>query len=213
MQNYSQQPEKQPLEKNQKIALAVLVFFGLFIISIWAMQFKKSLTEPFVYKGSDNGTEEVENQELNPNDEALKTKDTDIDGLTDWDELNIYKTSPYLEDSDSDSSKDGDEINKGTDPNCPSGQDCTAPVQSGASTSTDSLINTNSTSTISTPNLNASGQSEEELKKMLEGGMNATSLRQLLINSGMDKQVLGKISDNDLMNNYQELIKNSSNLK
>jgi hypothetical protein len=39
---------------------------------------------------------------FNADDEALKTKDTDGDGLSDWDEIHVYKTSPYLEDTDGD---------------------------------------------------------------------------------------------------------------
>lgn len=55
---------------------------------------------------------------------ALQQKDTDGDGLSDYDELNRYKTSPYLKDSDSDTYDDNAEIASGNDPNCPKGQDC-----------------------------------------------------------------------------------------
>ncbi|MDO8581515.1 MAG: hypothetical protein Q7S16_01450 [bacterium] len=55
---------------------------------------------------------------------ALQQKDTDGDGLSDYDELNRYKTSPYLKDSDSDTFDDNAEIASGNDPNCPKGQDC-----------------------------------------------------------------------------------------
>lgn len=50
--------------------------------------------------------------------------DTDVDGLSDWDELNTYGTSPYLADSDSDGSSDSEEIKNNTDPNCPTGKVC-----------------------------------------------------------------------------------------
>lgn len=55
--------------------------------------------------------------------QAKKT-DTDSDGLSDWDEENIYRTSLYLSDTDSDAVNDNIEIAKRTDPNCPSGQNC-----------------------------------------------------------------------------------------
>lgn len=54
----------------------------------------------------------------------LKKTDTDEDGLTNYDELYVYTTSPYLADSDSDGINDQSEIKSGEDPNCPKGQTC-----------------------------------------------------------------------------------------
>ena len=42
--------------------------------------------------------------------------DTDIDGLSDYDELFIYSTDPLIADTDGDGISDGDEIKLGTDP-------------------------------------------------------------------------------------------------
>ncbi len=57
---------------------------------------------------------------------ALKGKDTDGDGLSDYDELFSFKTSPYLKDSDGDGVSDSDEVKKNSDPNCPSGKVCSS---------------------------------------------------------------------------------------
>lgn len=57
---------------------------------------------------------------------ALQGKDTDNDGLSDADELNRYKTSPYLADTDSDGFSDKQELDSRNDPNCPSGKTCGA---------------------------------------------------------------------------------------
>lgn len=54
----------------------------------------------------------------------LQTQDTDGDSLTDYDELYNFHTSPYLKDSDGDRIADNVEIQKNTDPNCPSGKTC-----------------------------------------------------------------------------------------
>lgn len=57
-------------------------------------------------------------------EQTLRGKDTDRDGLNDWDELRVYKTSPYVADSDSDEVSDSVEIAQGQDPNCPKGRNC-----------------------------------------------------------------------------------------
>jgi len=54
----------------------------------------------------------------------LKTRDTDQDGLSDFDEQYVYNTSIYLDDTDSDGTTDKDEIAAGSDPLCPKGENC-----------------------------------------------------------------------------------------
>src|SRR5258708_2817826 len=56
--------------------------------------------------------------------DTMKSKDTDGDGLSDYDEVYVYHTSPYLKDSDSDGIDDKTELKRGTDPNCPEGKQC-----------------------------------------------------------------------------------------
>lgn len=58
--------------------------------------------------------------------EEQKNKDTDRDGLTDYEELAVYHTSPYLQDSDSDGVGDSLELAMGTNPLCAEGTDCSA---------------------------------------------------------------------------------------
>ena len=52
---------------------------------------------------------------LRPGD--LTCLDRDGDGLSSWDEVNVYHTDPGLADSDGDGISDGDEVLLGTDPN------------------------------------------------------------------------------------------------
>ena len=120
-------------------------------------------------------------------EEKSKITDTDNDGLFDWDELNKYNTSPYLNDSDSDGIDDGIEVKNSTDPNCAQGRDCSLSgyLVSGASSTVSSV-----------PQASAS---ETEIIKA-----NAEILRQALLDSkSVDKETLDKISDEDLLTIYQ----------
>ena len=97
------QPKQAPsFSWQQKLASAFLVVFGVSALILWAVQFKGGLqiTKPLT-------AEELAqlNQSKNPEAAALdslRNQDTDQDGLSDYDELYAYNTSPYLEDSDSD---------------------------------------------------------------------------------------------------------------
>lgn len=210
--------DQQPLSVKHKIAAVILVIFGVFILIMWVFQMKNNINAPFAYKGENqNQTNNILTSTEN-NDEALKTKDSDKDGLSDWDELYVYKTSPYLEDSDSDGIKDKQEINGNTDPNCPTGRDCKnlgvvngdqSVVNQGVvqkdNSSLDNLSNpinnqVNQQATTST-NLNVGNT-----KPSSGGQPDIATLRQLLLENGMQKDVLDKISDKDLLDSYAETL-------
>lgn len=98
--------------------LAALVLSVWFIRANIAAPFrvpKSTLTANRIVFTSSNEAREAE---------AQKSRDTDRDGLSDYAELNLYRTSPYLADTDSDGVPDAIEIAQGTDPNCPTGQNC-----------------------------------------------------------------------------------------
>lgn len=143
--------EKTPMDK-------FFVFF-LILISISAvvlgfMQFKKDIEGPALstlldrkrgeliekYKTASVVTEE---ELIN----RLKSQDSDLDGLDDWSEINIYGTSPYLSDTDNDGLSDKKEVTQGTNPNCPEGLDCSIitsiqPVAGASEGNINSIINT-----------------------------------------------------------------------
>lgn len=203
-------PPKTSLDKNQKIAMAVLTVFAFFIVIMWMVQFKRGLTEPFAYKGGDEVETRLSASLQADSDEALKAKDTDGDDLSDWDELNLYKTSPYLEDSDSDGFTDKQEVESGKDPNCPAGRDCSgAPIGAGNEATSLGENSNNLQDLINqfNSNLNTSEPSSGGTNDLLQGSIDAATLRQLLLQSGMDKNALDQISDEELVKSYSEMLK------
>ncbi len=199
----SAQPKRLELDKSQKIAISVLAFFAILVIFIWIAQTKRSLSRPFDNNILNQASTCSSGNCSLANEEDLRLKDTDKDGLNDYDELNIYNTSPYLEDSDSDGYSDKQEVQSQNDPNCPFGQQChnEFPVKDNQK---DNLSEVQKQS----DSLDNNFESIISAKKTLDGQGNPDTLRSMLIGSGMDPKVLEQISDEDLMASYQDILSN-----
>ena len=202
-----------PLDKNQKIALVVLSVFAVLVVVLWLGQLRSTINRPF----ADQGTSQLATGEQAENEQALKNKDTDGDGLTDWNELYLYKTSPYLEDSDSDGFSDKQEIDAGKDPNCPVGRDCgnlgivegdQGVVKQGETQPDNSSLNSLMDQLGASPpsQTDTTSLSGPDLQTILGANLDAATLRQLLLGAGMQKEMLDKISDEELLKSYQEML-------
>lgn len=238
------------------IGTVVLLGIGTFVLALET--FPKRLQAPFHLLPAGSLRSATFQGDLTLSDALLDTKDTDRDGLSDSQELQVYKTSPFLEDSDSDGLNDKGEIDNGEDPNCPKGTDCRAlrfpsareaeQEQVARSLYSSTLIaklsqlgipGVSDASTIRTF-LKQAGISEEVLKQFddqtllslwqsatqgdspptplplnpapqgsgaLPESPPASAIRQLLISSGMDKAVLDKFDDEQLVKVYQDTLK------
>ena len=95
-ENSSADPDRNNLNlgKSQKIAAIILAVFAFGVIVAWGMQVKNNINGPFAYKPTTDSGADSGQQADGQSD--LKSKDTDGDGISDYDELNIYQTSPYL---------------------------------------------------------------------------------------------------------------------
>ncbi len=156
------------------------IIFGLIALIFGGWRIIDTIRSPFVIDQNTLATKQqiqgtVEDQIKNLAE--LRAKDTDGDGLSDYDELYVYGTSPYLEDSDSDSYSDKLEIETGNNPLCPAGQKC---LVDSAATVTSSQTTVTSEVLIDPYNISAA------------------EIRQLLLNSGLDQATLNEIDDNSL---------------
>jgi len=175
-------------------------FFIIFTICLAAiilgfLHLNNVIKSPFAIPSSSKNTNlNLLNDDQMADLSALQVKDTDSDGLSDYDELYKYNTSPYLKDSDSDGISDKDEINNGTDPNCPEGKDCTGQT---ASANQNTNIATESNTNTAYTNTNSA---------LLSGNLTVTELRETLKNAGVSQDVLNNTDDATLMQMYQETL-------
>ena len=190
------------LNRSQKISTIFLAFFSVFLFIFWASDFHRKLRAPFiVYSGTDEVIEDVENIV------DQSSIDTDSDGLSDWDEINIYKTSIYLSDTDSDGVSDKEEIFQGNDPLC-TGDTCSV---SGLQ-DPESEIDTVTTANVLEDNnfkedIEVSEISDEDLSDLLTGGSNVEDIKKMLLQSGFDSRMMEQLSDADILASYEQLIK------
>jgi len=111
----------------QRHKVLFMFFFLLFIISFLYLGFKSVFVD-ITDALSPNLPDFVKEQLIQGDEEQelanLKETDTDHDGLTDYQELYQYRTSMFLEDTDSDGYSDKEEVTSGNDPLCPTGEEC-----------------------------------------------------------------------------------------
>lgn len=171
--------EDRPAFPHERVNLLLgLVAIGALFLGVW--QIRTLIKLPFTDTSSINtgtGEQNVNNSTIEGFEiEALKNKDTDGDDLSDYDEVYIYKTSPYLKDTDSDSYDDKTEVTTGNDPLCPKGQICGP------------QINKFSGDTPTTPNQPTAEQ-----------------IRQFLKTNGATDESLAKYDDAALLKLYKEV--------
>ncbi len=180
------------LSKEQKIGVILLSVFSVFAIGLGILQIRNTMYAPFALN------KQIPNLVRDDivSNEALMYRDTDKDGLNDFDELYVYATSAYLADTDSDGISDKAEVEKGSNQICPEGQNCTGADVNGEALPIKAPL-ASATSTL------GPAPSSQDLNKLLS---DPAQVRKILLDSGLDKKIIDATSDADLMSMVKEAL-------
>jgi len=124
--------------------------------------------------------------------QGLKAKDTDMDGLSDYDESYVFRTSPYLKDSDSDGVDDKTEVGGASDPNCPTGKSCGVEPAVPIARPTESASDT----------MDAAALQQQVADQLLNP--TPAQVRAMLMQNGVKESELKDIDDATLLDLYRQ---------
>lgn len=198
------QPEE---NSHKKIGAILLALFGILAVVLGVLKIRNTVYGPFALKNT--LPSDVKQQVVDNNIGYQRQLDTDKDGLSDFDELNVYSTSPYLYDTFGYGMSDAEVIKRGlrlcpnAGKNCSNGE--TVSVQVGATSS--SLISTFGPG----PAVDTVGSATSTMPDLESIINNPKQLRQILVQSGkITAAELSKIPDADLVKAAQLIFNASS---
>ncbi len=206
-------------QRSELVLVGFLFLFGIGSIVFGVVRLQGSIQKPFqvtttpaqttnLLEGVDTGGVDIE---------ALKAKDTDGDGLSDYEEIYITHSSPYLWSSAGDGVSDKEKVLRGLDPNCPIGKTCfqgTVATQTPINPATPAPF----TGTPSDPNAQKGSTTDptQAVNQVLKQFQNKTpqEIRDFLKTQGMPEDQLSKVPDATLQDIYnQGLDKAIANIK
>ncbi len=185
------------------VIMGIIIFLAVIGAAVGGLSIVRNVRSPFFVGAGSTAPAAIDTTEqaqAAQRAENLKTQDTDGDGISDFDELYTYKTSPYLKDTDSDGFDDKTEIASGHDPNCPEGQNCSR--QDLAEKPTDGKTQ------IGLPDVFKGIQTGSSIDQALTAGVDLTpdQIRTLLRQKGMTDDQLSKFDDQTLLQTYKDSI-------
>jgi len=193
-ENY--QDSQLQISKEQKVGLFLLFVFAILAVGLGFIQMRNTMYGPFALK---NVAPYISADEVNTI-EAQRLRDTDHDGLNDFEELYVYGTSMYLADSDSDGLSDKEEVEKGTNPLCPEGSQCIGIADESSDAERGASSSFNLLGIDSNPDF---GETPIDLSAALK---DPVQVKKMLISAGLSADLLKNISDEELMAAVNEIM-------
>lgn len=177
---------------HKKSGVILLALFGFFALIIGILQVRNTVYSPFALKNT--LPNDLKKQIVDDNIAYKQQLDTDKDTLSDFDELQIHGTSPYLFDTFGYGMSDAEVVKKGL-PLCPgAGKNCSGETKTNSGTSVSSSLISSFEPKSEAPNI-------PDLQSILA---DPKQLRQILSRS-IDAKTLNTISDQDLVKTAQAL--------
>lgn len=189
---------KPDFSREQKMGFGLVIGAGCLAFILGGFYLVRHIAEPFFieYSGEYYFTQEQE-KALTIMEQQMK--DTDGDTLTDYDELYIYSSSPYLKDTDGDGYNDDTEVASGTDVNCAPGQVCLGVQDDTERTILDDVI-ADPYEAVENPSTSLA-----EMQEALNS-LSIEEIRDLLITAGADPEMVASIPDDELHTLFLEVM-------
>ncbi|MEK7625018.1 MAG: hypothetical protein AAB467_01560 [Patescibacteria group bacterium] len=182
--------ERRSLTAEQKIGFVLLLIFAALGLTLGFLQIRNTMLAPFALNSNIPASIKDKINDV----DSLRYRDTDSDGLSDYDEVYTYGTSVYLFDTFGYGKSDKQVVQEGLPLCLNGGRDCADAGTSLAPTTTIALP-----ADLANP--------PTDFNKILT---DPSELRPLLIQAGMKKEILDKLSDQELLLMVAELMASSS---
>ena len=196
-QDFSLDKKRRKNNRTTRLIFGLFLFLGVGTLVFGFSSLYNNIHGPFQKYNASDTTEETQIEAWGKIVE-MQNRDTDEDGLSDYDEEYIYGTSPYLADTDSDGFTDKQEIDNEHDPLCPMGVNCSGTdIQDQEEPEGDLIPQEPGVS-----DTDLAPEMVEELQKFTPA-----QVRELLIESGaMTEEDIVQINDEELMQMFNELL-------
>lgn len=171
--------------KSKVFQIFCLSVLGLFVLSLGFFQIRGAIYGPFGGFGrlsAEKNPVLTQEEILSILTEQAKQEDSDKDGLSDYDEIYVHHTSPYIQDSDSDAFSDREEVEAGSNPLSSK----STPYHQEQTETTDSNL------------------PEDVWLEFTKEEFSLEEIRIFLIQAGIAKEIVDNIDDNELKKLYND---------